>query len=879
MKRQASGPVAAAPIHAQKQTFNLTLRTSVAVLLGAGLLGAFNVQAQENPANPDPDAPTIVHVTGVRKAAQSAQKIKQDADNVIDSIVADDIGKFPDTNVAQTLARVTGIQVQRNAGEANTVLIRGLPGIATVLNGREMFTSIGRYIQLADIPSTMLQRVDVYKSQSADLLEGGVAGVIDVRTNRPFDFKGYTASVNAGAQNNSAAGKTDPNVSGMLSNRWQTGIGEFGALAGISYVRNHYQQESAFNTRPIDKSGILPNLTGPDLMGIIPNFGDRRRMSANVALQWRPAKDVEVYVDGFATRYLNDFESDYFVGLPWAGTVTSATKIPGTNQTQTMTSRDVFTLTSTQANHADMLTQQYAVGSRWKAAPGLKLSTEIARTTSRFDWTNPILDTSIIVPNVAINTNQNGSIALNYTGIDMTDVRNYNLATLFDRYGKDKGDSTDWRADASYMPEAGIFKEFSTGVRVARRSAESIRSFEGGTPAPGGISAASIPGLNCVSPNLVGNYGSLTNWFSPCSSTLLNNTGVIRQAVTGTAQARPLDPGSFFQDIEKNYAIYGKARLGFDVGAFPVETILGVRVTKTDATLKGNSIVNSVYVPVNESNSGTEALPSASMKINLRDDLIGRLAFAKTLTRPDFAQLNPGTTYITSGATVEATASGGNPNLKPFTGKNFDAALEYYFSSTGMVSGTVFRHDFDGYIMNQVAPEVFQGVNYLTTRPFNTDKGYLQGVEVAYQQFFDRLPGWLGGFGLQANATYTEGQTTSSIVPNQADRPFAGMSKWSYNVVGLYERAGISARLAYNWRSKFVQLYNDGNSGLDLITAPTSSLDGSISYKFNERVSLTLNGSNLLDFKYHDYWSDKSVYPRDTRRYDRSVGLYLNWKN
>jgi iron complex outermembrane receptor protein len=879
MKRQTAGPVAAVQKHAPTSSHNLRLRTSVAVLLGAGLLGAFPAQAQENPASPDPDAPTVVLVTGVRKAAQSAQKIKQDADNVIDSIVADDIGKFPDTNVAQTLARVSGIQVQRNAGEANTVLIRGLPGIATVLNGRELFTTTGRYINLADIPSTMLQRVDVYKSQSADLIEGGIAGVIDVRTNRPFDFKGFTASVNAGAQNNSAAGRTDPNVSMLLSNRWKTDIGEFGALAGVSYVRNHYQQESAFNTKPIDKSFALPNLTGPDLMGIIPNFGDRRRLAENAALQWKPNKDVEVYAEGLSTHYLNDFESDYFVGLPWAGTVLSATKIPGTNQTQTLNSRDVFTITSTQANHNDNLTQQYAVGTRWNAAPGLKLSTEIAHTASRFDWQNPILDTSTTVPNVAINTNQGGSIALNYTGIDMTDAKNYNLFQLFDRYGKDRGSSTDWRADASYLPEDGIFKEFSTGVRVARRSADSIKSFEGSVPALAGVSAASVPGLACVSPNLIGSYGSLTNWFSPCSSFMLNNTAALRQAVTGSAAAKALDPGSFFQDIEKNYAIYGKARLGFDVGAFPVETIFGVRVTKTDAQLQGNSIVDSVYVPINSSSSGTDVLPSASMKINLRQDLIGRLAYAKTLTRPDFAQLNPGTAYINSGVTVESTASGGNPNLKPFTGQNVDAALEYYFAPTAMVSATVFRHDFDGYIMSQANPETYNGVTFNTTRPFNTDKGYLQGVEVAYQQFYDQLPGWLGGFGLQANATYMEGQTTSSIDPSLANRPFAGMSKWSYNVVALYERGGVSARLAYNWRSKYVQLYNDGGPGLDLIAAPTSSLDGSLSYKISDNLAVTINGSNLLNFKYTDYWADKSTYPRDTRRYDRSVGLYLNWKN
>jgi iron complex outermembrane receptor protein len=132
----------------------------------------------------------------------------------MDSIVADDIGKFPDTNVARN--RWPASAASRCAAmpaKPIPVLIRGLPGIATLLNGRELFTTTGRYIQLADIPSTMLQRADVYKSQSADLLDGGIAGVIDVRTNRPFDFKGFTAAINGGGTNNSQADRTDPEVS------------------------------------------------------------------------------------------------------------------------------------------------------------------------------------------------------------------------------------------------------------------------------------------------------------------------------------------------------------------------------------------------------------------------------------------------------------------------------------------------------------------------------------------------------------------------------------------------------------------------------------------------------------------------------------------
>ena len=860
----------------------LVLKSGVAVLAAAGLLSTFPVMAQQASTTPAAEVSeqSTVTVTGVRRAAQSAQKIKKDADNVIDSIVADDIGKFPDTNVAETIARVTGVQVRRDGGEANSVLIRGLPGIATLLNGREMFTTTGRFIQLADIPSTMLQRVDVYKSQSADLIEGGIAGVIDVRTNRPFDFKGFTAVVNGGATNNSLAERTDPNISGMISNRWKTDIGEFGALVGVSYLRNHYTEERVFNTKPIDKSWLLPNLTGPDLVGLESIKGDRRRSAFNYALQWKPNKDVELYAEGLTSHYLNNFETDFFVGLPWwgPGDQMSATKIPGTNQLQTLTSHNVNTIMSTQANRGNNVTQQHAIGGRWNAAPGLRLSSEIARTLSYYDWQNPILDTLTTVPTANVNTNVGGSSYVAYSGMDLNDPTKYNLQALFDRYGHDNGSSTDWRADGTYtMQEDGLFKDFGFGVRAAKRNAASVKSYEGSVAPPAGVSAASLQGMSCTA-HMQNNWGT-TSWYTPCADYLISNTAAVRKAVTGSSNAKAIDPGSYFADEEKNYALYGKAHLGWETAGIPFDAVLGMRISKTDSDLLGNSQSNGVYVPTAKTSSDTSYLPSANFKASLRDDVIARFSVTKTLTRPDFAQLNPGTAYITpNGTTVLATASGGNPDLKPFTARNYDGSLEYYFSSSGMASLALFRHEFKGYIMNKVVKETFNGITFDTTRPFNTDDGHLQGAEVSYRSFFDKLPGWLGGFGVEANATYTQGETSSSSNPDLNGKPFAGMSKWSYNVVALYEKYGISGRLAYNWRSKFTQVYNDGGPGLDLIASAMSSLDGSLGYKINENTSVTLTGTNLLNFKYTDYWTSKALYPRDTRKYDRSVGLFLNWK-
>jgi len=862
--------------------YTFALKVTVASLLAAGMLSSASVWAQE--ANQD----NVVTVTGVRRAAESAQKIKMDSDNVIDSIVADDIGKFPDTNVAETLARVTGIQVRRDAGEANTTLIRGLPGIATFLNGREMFTTTGRYIQLRDIPSTMLQRADVYKSQSAEQPEGGIAGAIDVRTNRPFDFKGFQASAQLGVKNKDKAKANDPEGSAMVSNRWKTDMGEFGALIGLSHISDRFHEERGFETFPIDKFFAAPNLTGPDLVGIQDIFGKRIRQAGNFAFQWKPNKDFDMYAEGLYSKFKGHDETDFFVGLPWATSPDQikVTKIPGTNQTDTIDSTNTFTILSTQARASTSIAQQYAIGANWRPMDGLRVSSEIARTISSYDWVNPILDTNLNVDQVHVKTVVDGGAFAQYQGAGLNDPSKIYLFQFFDRYGKDRGSSTDWRADATWTPASeGFFKEFTGGVRVNDRTANSIKSLEGSVGAIPNVTMGSIPGLSCSTQAFSVDYGT-PKWSTPCPDFMVANTSVVRKAVTGTEAAKAIDPASFFQDKEKNYAFYGKAKFGFDVGAYPVDGVLGVRVTKTDSDLVGNNIVNGAYVPINTSSSDTAVLPSANFKVTLRPDLLARLALTKTLTRPDFAQLNPATAYVNSnGTTTQSTASGGNPDLKPFTGKNADASLEWYFSRSGYASATVFRHNFDGYIMNKIVAETFQGVNYQTTRPFNTDKGHLQGVELAYRQFYDWLPGPLKGFGLEANFTYTEGGITSSIDPNLVGKPFAGMSRQSYNIVGLYERDAWSGRLAYNWRSKFTQVYNDapGNQGTspprDLIAAPMSTLDGSISYKIAKNLSVNLTGTNLLNFKYQDYWADPVVYPRDTRRYDRTVGVSLSWKN
>jgi iron complex outermembrane receptor protein len=863
----------------------LKMKLTVAVLAGAGILSSASVWAQDAQSAADkeqaaPGASTVV-VTGVRRAAQSAQAIKRNSDEVVDSIVAEEAGKFPDKNVAEILGRVSGVQIRREFGEASSVVIRGLTGLVTLLNGREVYTSRDRSLYLADIPTTMLQRVDVYKTQGAEMVEGGTAGVIDVRTARPFDFAGFHANAQARIENRDKSDTTDPQASGTISNRWKGDFGEFGALVGLSYQKGNYHDEVTWNSPPAAVLGTGSNVTGPFDLGHVLYQGKRERTAANWAFQWRPSRALEVFAEGWSTRIDHDAQRQFFVAnLGW-GSGSQYTLMPGTNQVQAVTSTNAFpfTLSSTQAPNDDSETHQGAIGARWKLNDDWTLSTELARTNSKWKQDFPIMDMLASPPTVSGETYRNGGGYFTYPNYDMMNPANYRMHTFFDNWSNARGQSNDWRADATWNPGSdGFLREISFGARIAERKASYQHESNGLIGAPGNLpSVASQAGLACTSMEMANDYG-LASWLTPCASYLHANMDKLRQLYGRSAGRQVADPYSLYTNGEDTSAIYGKAKFGFDVGSIPVEGTAGVRAVRTKLDVNGfNGVtVNNVLTPVavNQSTSSTDVMPNLTLKALIMPDLIARFNAGKAIQRPAFGDFNPGTTYNAGGGgTVSPTATGGNPNLKPIEGTNLDVAGEWYFAPTGSFTTTLFKHDFKNYIVRQSFFETVNGVSYLTDRPRNMNEGQLKGVEFAYRQFFDFLPGWMSGFGLEANYTYMKGY----LEDGGKQTAFLNMSKNAYNVVALYERGPWSGRVAYNWRSKFVDTTNYRGLGFDLIVDPIKTADASVSYKVNDSIGITLDIENLLDRKYHDYHGIASN-PRDIRRYDRVVGLSMRWK-
>ena len=226
------------------------LRGGSAAVLSLSLMGAV-ASAQEAPAESVDDGDTVI-ATGIRQSLETAAAIKRNADSFVDAITAEDIGALPDRSVSEALQRVPGVSVLRFSGpddpdhfsvEGDGVVIRGLPFVRSELNGRDAFAaSPSGTLGFNDVSPELLGSVEVFKNQSADMIEGGLSGTIDLNTRKPFDqdsgFFGYSLDFTY----SDLVEKVSPSFSVLGSKRWETSAGEFGLLAGFS--RNRLKSRS-----------------------------------------------------------------------------------------------------------------------------------------------------------------------------------------------------------------------------------------------------------------------------------------------------------------------------------------------------------------------------------------------------------------------------------------------------------------------------------------------------------------------------------------------------------------------------------------------------------------------------------------------------------
>lgn len=833
-------------------------------------------------------------VTGIRRSLQSAQNIKRNSDQIVDTIVAEDIGKLPDLAVSETAARIPGVQVTRRAGEADTVLVRGLPDFATTYNGREIFTAETRVVALQDFPSANIAALEVFKSSTANLVEAGLAGLVNVRSRRPFDFDGFELAGSAWALYTKQAGKWTPNGNLLISNRWDAGEGEFGALLNFSYTELQY-----LDSEPSNTDFIAPGPNGsrfPDIQRLFYRSGNRVRPSINGAFQWRPRPGLEFYVEGLWQGFRNKV-SDRLIEVPlYAGQFSNLVFREGTNLLASGTVANspgaIFSFQGGTFNKTD--TFQYAVGGSYDAGR-LRISADVARTDSKFTGSTESVDRTVVggqTVDFDLETPQ-----FDIRGFNASDPANYRFDGFYEEAQVSQGDDWQARIDAEYETQWSVLPRIQAGVRYTNRDAhrEFGNRFAGYRPQNLPLSVLPLD-FELFRAGFRGtDVQPFRTFLAPTYRSIRDNRVALRQFVIsrpasfgfpnngrGFTEGDPApNPTDTYDAAEETLA--GYAQLNYQIGD-TIDGVIGLRAVKTRSSITGTSLVAqadpdgggplppppSVFTPVSVGQSYTDWLPNVSMRWHITPQVQLRLSATETRTRPTFGQLNPSASLgappggCTPNADPFACArrgGGGNPFLQPFTSRNYDASLEYYFSRTGFVSVAAFRRDLKGFIQNQEVRYIDPTLGPLIINgPVNTGKGRIDGVEAQVSTFFDFefLPEWARGFGAQANVTYLDAKTGFPAAGGtfQLDR-ILGVAKWTYNLVGMYEHGGVSARLSYNKRGSSIETRqfrgnqadpNDfGNDFYFERAEPAGRMDLSTSYAVTEKLTVFFDWTNILE--------------------------------
>ncbi len=876
-------------------------------------------------------------VTGIRQSLARAAAIKRESTAVVDSIVAEDIGKLPDLTTASALQRVPGVQVV--VGGNNEIVgarIRGLDDIITTLNGREIFTGVGRGFSFQDLPAEALAGVDVYKSNSAERIEGGVAGGVNMRLRRALDFKELTIAGSVRATYLQEAGSDNtlnPAASLLVANRWSTGSGDIAAMLGISYQRNKYARPIAWNdwTRATSAApaGSPPNLQAPTGFAAAIEFGHYERPQANFSLEWAPDTTTKIYVEGLFAGYRGNvfqarptfrgftgtsFEAtagdtceDFAVGPEgyYSGNVRSPGNPTGTGTIRALcnatgyTARNIEYYTATVANKARTDIYVLATGFN-KEFGALTWNTDISYESSTNRNNSFRVDIGKRIAELVQVRDVDHEVHATMPGNPMNDAAGLAFANgMTEDINRSRGTLWAVMSDMKYDFDGGFLDYIQGGFRVARRKAD-FEQYLGGPPAPGGsfvtpLATAGLPADFLVQAPGVPQMNDGAS-FLQIDPNYLTQESIKRQLRTLyriSPNTPAFDPTRDYDAQEKSYAGFLQAGYAFSLSdTISVDGMVGARLTRTSREIAGSGRVTdpatstSSVVLVQRSTSDTDLLPNASARIKLGGGFQSRFNYSKTLSRPGFGQLNPGLSYVVSYVnTIQNSGSGGNPDLKPQKADSFDASLEYYFGSSNYVSAVAFYRNIKDRIISGTEVRTIDGLQYVISTPRNLGSATIKGVEVGGQLFLDFLPEGLDGLGVIGNFTVIDSEVTTP-----GDRleglPLLGVSKYNYNAGLIYEKYGISARAIYTYRSQYFD--SDITNGLSLrpVSIPVGlngiraagRLDFGLNYDVTPGITVSLAGTNVTGQRTRNFES-REDFVREVRNDDTtySLGVRFNF--
>ena len=842
-------------------TIKIKKLVNIALIVSA--FNTLNVRANQ-PLNAEQDQLETIQIRGFHDSAIKSLRDKRDSQSIIEAITAQDIGKFPDKNVAEALQRITGISLSRVQGEGERVGVRGTTPEQnrTFLNGQAIAsadwwisTQPNRGFNYTLLPADLVSSLEVYKTPQADHNEGSLGGSVNIKTQRPLHTQSNQFVTNAQVQYNDLSGEFDPQLA--LFYNWTNPSKDFGTL--ITFTRNqrslrrdgleswgwHEQsfQQHSDGTLSASDAGTadIKNIWTPGGGGSAIFQQQRILTSATANFEYQPSLDWNIQLNTLHSVLNADNNNQNFLWQPSSvfargGRISDARIIDNT-----LAFARYSTVPEQNEQNLPFSTAMEAI---WRESEISTSSVHLIVSQQTHLWQNQYQigftkggggskqdHTSQFSANTAytVDTTERKNIIANYD-VSPLDAQAWQLTQA----RNDSQDSNDQELYIQGDFERAIDHSIISAIKIGSKYRDHQRDF------------IRLRSLNGDYDGIAQQFGwTLADYPATFPAGFLSNIGsqqTLKQYSYADINALSDDFKTidFVQQEEKasrfdiqERTIAGYVKLMLDGNDYRAN--LGVRVVNTNQDAGAYKRIGSPieqqenFVWQQHSKNYIDILPSANISFDLSEDLIARVSAARVMSRPQYNHLMPSTNYNVT----QAQGQGGNPDLDPYRANQFDLSVEWYFDDAALLSVALFNKDVESFVEFKRTIEQHEGIDMTIDRPINGSGGTIRGVEIGYQQEL------IYGFGLITNYTFVDGDRTDSISGREDYVP--GTSKHTINLASYYENDWLSSRLAYNYRTHFAT--GVGETMMD----DFGQLDGSITFKLSGKLDFVVEAINLTN--------------------------------
>jgi TonB-dependent receptor len=888
---------------------------SMAVMLNLGVVNA----AQDSSSNENKDV-EVISVTGIHASMIKSMDIKKSSGGVVDAIVAEDLGKFPDQNVAESLQRISGVAIDRDGGEGQLISVRGLgPEFNAVLvNGRTMSTvSGGRAFSFDTLAAELINGAEVHKTQTAKLQDGSIGATVNISTHRPLDIGEFKAIGSIKNTFDQLSESNNPTFSGLISNTFDDG--KFGVLASLAFSdkdsRSDIAQTAGYlreNLDSLESGEVLNDVFMPQNYDQIVRTENRERTSGSLVLQYRPSDDLLFTADALYSKYDVSYREDILAHWFEPGNIIDASLDENRTVVKLATGNNSATDYLNRLSYRPTTTKAFGLNMDWQLNDVLNVVVDVSYSNAESKGGNGTTDTVAgFFNSYTFDNTQGGPVpVLGFSENLSKDILGANWASIF---GDDIEDEiTEARLDFEWVLDQGAFSKVSFGSSHSNRTLSTMPTNTDRTVRNGwGGYVVQLPAslfsdfnadgfLSAVGGNQVSEWLSFDSYeYMAFLESSQGYTQLDPESAARMKQAMDKNGGhtalnvlaNSYEVNEKLTALYVDAYFDGEFNHMPWQLIAGLRYVQTDTQSSGygNKLLDITgpdalgkYVPVTSDELApisidgdyNNLLPSINANIEVIEDVIIRSAFSKSITRPTLTELSPATSY-SEGKIDSLTASGGNPHLEPYESTNFDLSLEWYFDESSYVALAYYTKDVDNFVDSGNSQETVNVPNgefvVQVSRPMNLNSTKIDGIELALQHTLSYLPAPFDGVGFMANMTFVDSKSSADSADKPLPLPGLGDSQ---NIVLFYEKDAVQFRVAYNNRAEFMQVTSNWAGGDPIYVEDYYQVDISGSYDINETLSVFFEGINVTNevTKKRGLYSNHALYTIETgARY--SIGL------